>query len=373
MDPFAQLPAELIQHSLIYTPDFVAIEGLLSVSARVNAVFKAQPSIIHSIILGNTVTRFPEIQRLIYNLTLINAFYYPDLPQYRLTCEGTPKLDYKASVEILHVAARVQNLACACLSFMQDTLASTFSAIPAGGLSGPERAGKARKPSPGSKNTAPIGPSSTSTITPPSAKRQQDAGTGRQSRGDLDGSRCPIRLGLSPTYGRRPEQLNSLEGSRKHPEGSEFSRAAWNLSQLTPIPFIDSFDLPRSGIPTPIWSPPPVPPETEATASACWQLTPEYRLGYPMHVEYFQNTALLVPRQLRKPSLGMTQFKSWCRLGLVIWDSWRMYTVRLCHFGPRCDGPNLPNPDGTVQDPDEQEPDLVPRWLALVGERVSDC
>lgn len=93
MDPFAQLPAELIQQILIYTTDFAAIEGLLSVSTRVNAVFKAQASIIHSFILGHTVTRFPEIQRLIYNLTLINAFYYPDLPQYQRACEGTPKLE----------------------------------------------------------------------------------------------------------------------------------------------------------------------------------------------------------------------------------------------------------------------------------------
>ncbi|KAJ5804627.1 uncharacterized protein N7518_000930 [Penicillium psychrosexuale] len=146
MDPFTQLPAELNQQILTHIADFAAIENLISVSSQVHAVFRAQPSIIHALLLANPITSFPEIQRLCYNISLVHTSHYTDFAHSQQVYEGTPNLDYRASLGIIHLAAEIQRLACACLSLMQQNFVSTLSEIPVGSLSGPERAEKARKP-----------------------------------------------------------------------------------------------------------------------------------------------------------------------------------------------------------------------------------
>lgn len=60
--------------------------------------------------------------------------------------EYTLNLDYRASIGIIHLAAGIQRLACACLPLMQQNFASTLSEIPVGSLSGAERAEKGRNP-----------------------------------------------------------------------------------------------------------------------------------------------------------------------------------------------------------------------------------
>lgn len=134
MDPFAQLPSELNQQILIHI-DFATAENLISASSHVRAIFRAHPAVINNVILANPITSFPEIRRLCYTIIQTHS---------QQACEGTPNLD--VSIGIIHLVAGIQRLACACLSLMQQNFASTLSEIPAGSLSGPERAEKARKP-----------------------------------------------------------------------------------------------------------------------------------------------------------------------------------------------------------------------------------
>ncbi|KAJ5964885.1 uncharacterized protein N7479_004761 [Penicillium vulpinum] len=146
MDPFTQLPPELIQIILIHA-DFATVQSLISASPQVHAVFQARPAIIHDLILANSITSFPEIQRLCYNMSLTHTSHYTHLASYQQACsEGIPTLNYRAALGIIQLAARIQHLACACLSRMQQTLASTLGEIPIDSLSGPQRAELARKP-----------------------------------------------------------------------------------------------------------------------------------------------------------------------------------------------------------------------------------
>ncbi|CDM28789.1 unnamed protein product [Penicillium roqueforti FM164] len=67
-------------------------------------------------------------------------------------------------------------------------------------------------------------------------------------------------------------------------------------------------------------------------------------------------------------SLGLRHFRPWRRLGLVIWDSWRMYTVGLCYFPYRGQGLDPPSLDGSIFEVKQRKPDFGPIWLALVGQ-----
>lgn len=153
-------------------------------------------------------------------------------------------------------------------------------------------------------------------------------------------------------------------------EGPESSHAVWRFPEETPSPFFHSFNLPPSES-MPIWSPAPIPPENEATTLTRWQLSSEWqwRLRVPMHVKYFRTENRIVSRA-RHRSLGLSHFRPWRRLGLVIWDSWRMCTVGLCYFPSWGPGLDPPNPDGSVFEVGHEKPDYGPRWLALVGELV---
>ncbi|KAJ6023533.1 uncharacterized protein N7446_013898 [Penicillium canescens] len=345
MDPFAQLPSELNQQILVHIADFAAVENLIPASSHVHAVFRAQPSIVHDLILANPITSFPEIQRLCYNISLIHTSHYTDFAHSQQVYEGTPNLDYRASLGIIHLAAGIQRLACACLSLMQQNFASTLTL---------------RKAATGSWNW------------PAQSIQDLDAyNVWNKIPSGNDEQVWTIAallsdLGLTPSYGHYAEELKRSQWFKMDTEGAESSHAAWEFPEETPIPFFHSFNLPSSES-MPIWSPPPIPPENEATTSTRWLLAPKWRSRVPMHVKYFRNENRMVSRA-RCPSLGLSHFRPWRRLGLVIWDSWRMCTVGLCYFPSRGPGLDPPNPDGSVPEVGHEKPDLGPRWLALVGQ-----
>ncbi|KAJ5457869.1 hypothetical protein N7475_009257 [Penicillium sp. IBT 31633x] len=388
MDPFAKLPSELNQQILIHIADFAAVENLISASSQVHAVFRAQPSIIHDLILANPITGFPEIQRLCYNISLIPTSDYADLAHYQQACVDTPNLNYMGSLGIIRLAAGIQRLACACLSLMQQNFASTLSEIPAGSLSGPLRAEEARKPFSWIEeyrtywslfhlqHYSALRNAATERWNWPAGSLQSlDAyNVWNEINNDKAEQIWTIAallsdLGLTPSYGHHIENLEVFKLSKMDTEGAEACHAAWEFSEQTPIPFFHSFKLPSS-ISMPIWSSPPIPPENEATTSTRWQLAPKWRSREPMHVRYFQNESQRVSRA-RGPSFGLSYFRPWRRLGLVIWDSWRMYSVGLCYFPSRGPGLDPPNPDGSAWDAKLEKPDFRPRWLALVVEKLS--
>lgn len=185
-------------------------------------------------------------------------------------------------------------------------------------------------------------------------------------------------LGLSPSYGHYPFQHeNKLLA--QDAEGKESSRAAWTFSQATPPPFLSSFDLPPSQYlsdsnnnhHSPVWNPPPSPPITSATDA--WHLTPQYRSWHPLHVSLFQQASTAVSIGRKPSSHSLVNLKPWRRLGMIIWDDWRMYSLGLYEL-PRMKA--LPTPNGGLLEAPQtnlrglhiSSIDYVSRWLALIGE-----
>lgn len=63
MDVFERLPVEIILQIFRHTGDFVGLDSLLRVSARVNAIFKANfRSLFDNILASWTIGASPEIR-----------------------------------------------------------------------------------------------------------------------------------------------------------------------------------------------------------------------------------------------------------------------------------------------------------------------
>ncbi|KAL4908729.1 hypothetical protein BDW74DRAFT_145220 [Aspergillus multicolor] len=150
-------------------------------------------------------------------------------------------------------------------------------------------------------------------------------------------------LGLETVYGHyslqhKPKSFSQYPYSKRdflaqESEGQESFRAAWTFPRETPIPFIARLDLlshARHGrtIATllPSWTPPPVPDKNEATVA--WRLLPEYSSSEQEHLEDIRRFAR-VDSSLVRPSYTMADMKPWRRLGIALWDSWRMTTAGL--------------------------------------------
>ncbi|KAL2811730.1 hypothetical protein BDW59DRAFT_167960 [Aspergillus cavernicola] len=185
-------------------------------------------------------------------------------------------------------------------------------------------------------------------------------------------------LGVTPLYGHHAFQ-HEQKLLAQDPEGEESSRAAWTFPKETPLPFFPSFDLNHLHLHLPlgqestttqrkIWTPPPPPPETEAAIT--WLLTPQYRSWPPKYIAVFKN-ASGVSRQRQPTSYSLVNMKPWRRLGVIIWDIWRVYSLGLYDYDISRTEP-IPTPDGGILEalPREQIPriDSVSRWLALIGE-----
>ncbi|KAL4754357.1 hypothetical protein BDW72DRAFT_166732 [Aspergillus terricola var. indicus] len=401
MDPFTKLPPELIAQVLVYTADFSAVESIISASPRVNLVFRAQPTIIHDIISVDPIARLPEIQNIIHNISLIQTLsaQYPSVVDYQQRYENGPPIEYTEELSsfILELAARTQRLACACLTLIQHNFVSALEEIPAGDISASRRVQIAREPFSFTEEYHVY--SSLWHLQHYSSLRE--AATERwhwdetSMRGldaynkwnDTDIRRAEklwttaallSDLGLSPIYGHYPFQ-HQQRYLAQDPEGEESSRAAWTFPDTTPLPFFRSFDIPPGQDmtrPSLIWTPPPPPPEIEATKA--WSLSADFRPWLPRHLAIFRHASTTASHERPPSSYSLVNFKQWRRLGVVIWDAWRIYRLGLFEGPPRNPGEIIPTPEGGClpvlpRDPEERAQiprvDYVSRWLAIIGEK----
>ncbi|KAH8430880.1 uncharacterized protein LDX57_008544 [Aspergillus melleus] len=185
-------------------------------------------------------------------------------------------------------------------------------------------------------------------------------------------------LGLSPMYGHHPFQ-HQQRFLAQDPEGEESSRAAWTFPDETPLPTFRSFDLPPGRDTTrssPVWTPPSPSPQTESAKA--WCLSIDYRSWLPRHTDIFQRSSTSVSLNREPSSYSFVNFKQWRRLGLVIWDAWRMHRIGLFEGPPRRPDEVIPTPDGGFlpvlpRDPEERtripRVDYPARWLTLIGEK----
>ncbi|OJI97586.1 hypothetical protein ASPVEDRAFT_301060 [Aspergillus versicolor CBS 583.65] len=398
MDPFTRLPPELITQIILYIADFSAVESFISASPQVQAIFQAQPSIVQDLLQSDPITSFPEIQKLCYNISLIQTSLpqCPNLAHYQQSCDHIPVFDYTEALCMLRLAARTQRLACTCMTTIQHNLISPLSEVPAGSLCGPDRVRKAREPFSWTEEyrvycsiwhlqhysclrkaaTERWGWDQTSIQTLDAYDVWNDIIDTRHIEKFWTIAALLSDLGLNPSYGHYPFQHRE-RSLAQDPEGEESSRAAWTFPPGTPPPFFPSFDLPpsqylRDGNSSPFWSPPLPPPDTAATDA--WWLTPKYRSWNPRHVSYFQLAASAVSMDREPASHSLVNLKPWRRLGVIIWDTWRIYSLGLCDFNRK---QAMPTPDGRLLEATprdrralQQMPavDYVSRWLALIGE-----
>lgn len=74
MDPFLQLPVELICQILEDTADFVGVESLTSVSRPARAVLQANsPAIMQAISASHPIASQPEIKSLVSNIVILHS------------------------------------------------------------------------------------------------------------------------------------------------------------------------------------------------------------------------------------------------------------------------------------------------------------
>ncbi|KAI9036088.1 uncharacterized protein KD926_002465 [Aspergillus affinis] len=401
MDPFTKLPPELLARILIYAADFSAVESIISASPRVNAVFRAQPTIVRDLVSGDPIAGLPEIQTMCHNISLIQTLSveFPSLVDYRRICQSPPPFEYTEELAsfTLHLTARTQRLACACLILIQQNFVSALTGTHAGGISASDRVKVAREPFSYTEEYRVY--SSLWHLQHYSSLRK--AATERWAwdetsmRGldaynewnDKDFRRAEKMwttaallsdLGLRAIYGHYSFQRQQ-RFLAQDPEGEESSRAAWTFPDETPLPIFHSFDLPsgrditRSPL---IWTLPSPPPDTEAIKA--WSLDAESRQWLPQHDRTFVHASVVASHQREPFSYSFVNFKQWRRLGLVIWDAWRMHRIGLFEGPPRNYGEVIPTPDGQSlaglpRDPEERarvpRVDYQSRWLALIGEK----
>ncbi|KAL4799249.1 hypothetical protein BDV19DRAFT_385499 [Aspergillus venezuelensis] len=418
MDPFNQLPPELIAQILIYTASFSAVESAISASPRVHAISQAQPTMLRDLILSDPMTRLPEIQNMCYNLSLIqtNSVEFTSLAEYQQHFQiGPPAIEYtkELSTFMLHLTARTQRLACACLSLIQQNLVSALDGIAAGNIPAPTRISIAREQF-SFKEEYQVYSSlwhlqHYSFLHEAANDRwnwDEPSMNGLDAYNewiDTDFQRAEkiwTAAALLSDLGVRPVKYSHypFQSEKRYlpqdEEGEESSRAAWTFPETTPLPFINfsSFDLSLDSLRqrTPgvkPWSPPSPPPETPATRA--WSLTQASRPGLPRHIGTFRHASSSASYNripCSSPYYTFVEFKQWRRLGVVVWDSWRIYRLGLFEGLPRKPGEKVPLPKLGEEMGEGEEERFLPvisrdlderaripivdyesRWLALVG------
>ena len=132
MDPFQELPAELISLVIQNTADFVTVDNLLSVSRQARAVFQVNSrAVIQDLILSNSITSQPEIKKLVTGIAIIHhpSIRCTSFDEYMQLASGEGTLEHALSLgqrnsdlacRILRTAVQIQRLACNCLSTLRQ-------------------------------------------------------------------------------------------------------------------------------------------------------------------------------------------------------------------------------------------------------------
>ncbi|KAJ5964457.1 uncharacterized protein N7479_004333 [Penicillium vulpinum] len=125
MDAFQKLPVEIVLSIVHHTADFFGVYSLLQVSPCMRSVFEAN----HSRLLEDLLTTCPstsyELHQLVRIAVLIRtpSFKPLNFDEFALASHasaltGLQSLSEASAYEMIKIAARIQHLACVCLSKM---------------------------------------------------------------------------------------------------------------------------------------------------------------------------------------------------------------------------------------------------------------
>ncbi|RMZ38529.1 hypothetical protein AFCA_000018 [Aspergillus flavus] len=377
MDAFENLPPEIIIRIFQDAADFVGIQSLLVVSPRVHAVFEAQAyRITEDLIISNPMTTMPEIKNLIRYTALVPGVHRSSVDNYiAVMCESTSsvlprQMSFAELDRIVQIAAQVQRLACVCLSTMQQNFISAVEATPARSLCGAVRALKASEPflwieeyrvywalwhlvyySILSKAAKALPADSVQRIYACAVRSERDP-----ARNEYIWTVAAVLsdLGLHPSYGDSKQQ--------------EPSEASWDLPEETPIPLFTSFEF--SFEKYLIWSPQPVP---ESTPVICiWSRGVDTCDHSTVQTSKFSVYSRRLLRRI-PASAAMRDIRPFRRLGVLLWDKWRVFSVGLIEKTRRG---VIPTPDGGFLDSDSDDSPRLSLeedasiWLAMVGKTL---
>lgn len=397
MDPFQRLPAELVSQVLRNT-DFVGVDGLVSVSLKARAVFQANShAIIQDLISSNSITSHPEIKKLLSNIALIHdpSICCTSLDEYMQLTNGNEnalestlyRQNSDLACHILRIAAQTQRLACICLLTLRRGLVTALETSPI-------RAQKANEPfsyleeyrvywaiwqlkcySDLRKAIDWRASSLTNSAEGPSTSQKWI--WSRESTNNLD-----TYTTFNEIHDFRAEQiwtvasvLVELGTPLVSPSTGELlplqypSTVAWDLPLNTPIPFFSSFQPVRSvrNNHSLLWCPPQTPIEDLVTKA--WHLTLPFchkSSGQTMLFRSLRHRALR-GHGGRRPSAAMEDISPYRRSGVLLWDSWRMYSIGLM---PNSYRKGRPAPGGGFIEPDCEAvtgEDVMPNWFEIAG------
>ncbi|KFY16197.1 hypothetical protein V491_05409 [Pseudogymnoascus sp. VKM F-3775] len=377
MDPFERLPAELINRILLCTSDFVGIESLLIASHRVHAIFHGRPGLLfQELVASNAIASATPIQEIIQKVQLLHSpsFNVHGVDEYIQCTNGVHHQhnihSYDTEVlEMVRISAQIQRLACKCLSTMQQNFISVVSGLPAGSLPGSTRAEKAAKPFSWVEVSNVYWAlwhlrhysdlhkyASRQNWSEDSMKRLEEYHTWNSIdylNAEIIATVAAVLadLGFSPIYSYpyQGEDEESLQG-------------VWWYPMETPPPLFLSFDLERS-IDITVWPSPPT-PQSDSTTEA-WHLSPGYCGKAPSQMALYKDWARVLAYQGPNPNYTLLRIQPYRRLGVLVWDAWRMYSTGLMQWN---NGEQIETPDRGLTDVQHVAlKEWHSRWIALAG------
>ncbi|CAG7996477.1 unnamed protein product [Penicillium salamii] len=367
MDPFRRLPVELMFQILENTADFVGVESLISVSRPARAAFLMDSyAIVHAIATSNPITTQPEVRRLVHNIVILHS------PAVTEEDEASQRFKWQQmACRVLHIAAQIQRLACACLSKLRREFASAVGFDPL-------HAQRANEPFSWIEEYRTYWALWHLRCVSDYAKYVEKQRSYLHSGGDPP-RKLTQDVEIHPTsddvHAFLKEVIWTVAVTLEDLQACPFTRfsggvlkpehrntLSWDLD--TDIPFFRSFELPRS-VETQysIWSPPPIP--TPSLMTSRWSLLPDHCKDPSPQTYLFRSLRFQVSR--RGPNKrAMNDILRYRRCGVLLWDKWRMFSTGLY---PNNFRERVPTPDGGFVDPGEPKvslsSDYLTKWLEV--------
>lgn len=400
MNMFGRLPTEIILHIIRCTADFAGLDGLLLVSPQANTVFQANSRLILEDLLASwTIGANPRIQNLIRQVVIIRlpSFRCANLDEYlRLTSDVSELLSQHGGNEAqsairdtIHLAARIQRLACAVLSAV---LQNFRAALKASLSESPSGLDKERK-----------------TEWPPSCGEEYQTywalwrlqhyydlrkAAGRRSQPDDDNDDVNTTAKGGALWGGwswTAEEIKKLDtdwdgrfmfctnatwsvlqvikddlgyGSLSHEDFPQLKEILHCVRE-NPMPLFAPSDSFFDTGDYPVWSPPPAPLNTKVDIK--WSLSTDRASNESISGGYFRSLMSRTANRVKVTRLW--DLPALRRLGVCLWDRWRMYSAGLME----CPTGRVATPDGSfVERPAIIQHYLAPikPWLALIGKEV---
>ncbi|KAJ5374649.1 hypothetical protein N7517_006655 [Penicillium concentricum] len=142
-------------------------------------------------------------------------------------------------------------------------------------------------------------------------------------------------LGLSPIY--------SYPYLSEHEESIQ---GVWWYPSETPPPLFHSFDL-EGSMDIAVWPLPPIP--SDGIVTDMWILDVRGCGRTVPHLGWYKDRSRMLAYNGPNPNFTMLRIQPYRRLGVFIWDVWRMYSTGLIHWNGPSYSALIPGPDGDAE------------------------